>query len=386
MCRVSVRSMPPVGQVVDLGGPPDQDRVLSDSFSEDRPPITIRDLGNPPEKYLDSKRHPPAGTEKLHRAVGSQLIYNRQSYESLFLGALTSDRFLTFLRLHLATAQGGSRRLAAYEVDSAGTTEVAEENALEFFPQDRVELRIPVAPGTSLSSERLLFGLSTDYHNQLETYGSLIRQLHHARVTAPLLMGWWPWTAFYDGLNEGLALTNADWEAAHLKSLGYKMFLIDDGYQYARGEYATTNATKYPHGMASLFYQIHGLGLTPAIWTAPFQVSVRSWVYKHHPDWPVKNANGQPIHGGSLDGGKEPLFILDTTNPSAQAYLRMTYSTLVKRWGVHFIKMDFMDDTAVEGYYYKPGTTALEAQRIGLQIIRDTVGEDVYLDKDGSPC
>jgi alpha-galactosidase len=43
-----------------------------------------------------------------------------------------------------------------------------------------------------------------------------------------------------------------------------------------------------------------------------------------------------------------------------------------------------MDDSAVEGYRYKPNTTALEAQRIGLQVIRDAVGDDVYLDKDGS--
>jgi hypothetical protein len=47
--------------------------------------------------------------------------------------------------------------------------------------------------------------------------------------------------------------------------------------------------------------------------------------------------------------------------------------------------MDFMEDTAIEGYYYKPNTTALEAQRTGLQIIREAVGESVLLDKDGSP-
>ncbi len=43
-----------------------------------------------------------------------------------------------------------------------------------------------------------------------------------------------------------------------------------------------------------------------------------------------------------------------------------------------------MDDTAVEGAYYRPNTTAMEAQRIGLKIIRETVGEHVVLDKDGS--
>jgi len=44
-----------------------------------------------------------------------------------------------------------------------------------------------------------------------------------------------------------------------------------------------------------------------------------------------------------------------------------------------------MDDTAIEGYYYRSHTTAYEAQRIGLEIIRNAVGEHVLLDKDGSP-
>ena len=64
--------------------------------------------------------------------------------------------------------------------------------------------------------------------------------------------------------------------------------------------------------------------------------------------------------------------------------MRKTYSTLVNEWGIHSIKMDFMDDSLIEGYYHEPNTTALEAQRIGLKIIRDTVGDNVYLDKDGS--
>jgi hypothetical protein len=65
--------------------------------------------------------------------------------------------------------------------------------------------------------------------------------------------------------------------------------------------------------------------------------------------------------------------------------MRQTYRTLVREWGVRFIKLDFMDTTAIEGYRHRPNTTALEAQRIGLQVIRDAVGEEVILDKDGSP-
>lgn len=88
---------------------------------------------------------------------------------------------------------------------------------------------------------------------------------------------------------------------------------------------------------------------------------------------------------GETKEQSDELYVLDTTHPGAQEYLRQTYSTLVKDWGIRYIKLDFMEDSAVEGFYHRPNTTALEAQRTGLQIIRETVGEDVLLDKDGGP-
>src|SRR5437660_4121852 len=196
-------------------------------------------------------------------------------------------------------------------------------------------------------------------------------------------MGWWSWTAYYFGLNEGSALTNAHWLAQHLKSVGYRFFHIDEGYQYARGEYATPDYALVPNGIAAMERKIRSEGLIPGVWTAPFEVADRSWVYENHRDWLVRNAKGEPIRIGQVSG-KDRLFVLDTTNPGAQEYLRKTYSTLVNEWGIHYIKMDFMDDSGIEGYYFKPNTTAMEAQRLGLKIIRDTVGDNVYLDKDGS--
>ncbi len=356
-------------RILDLGGPAALDRVLSDSFSEDRPALKIRDLGD---------------VEGVHRGVGSQLFYNRQSHVSFFVGALTSNRFLTVSRLHV----GGSLndpQIEAFEVDSTGTTELTKENSLKQSPsEDQMELSLAVAPGAALDSERLFFGVSGDYHSQLETYGSLIRVLHHARTSSPSPMGWWSWTAYYFGLNEGTALTNAHWLAQHLKSLGYQFFHIDEGYQYARGEYATPDSTLFPNGMAALERRIRSEGLIPGVWTAPFQVADRSWIYENHRDWLVHNAKGDPIRIGQV-GGKDRLFVLDTTNPGAQEYLRQTYSTLINEWNIGYIKLDFMEDTAVEGFFYRPNTAALEAQKIGLQIIRQAVGEQVLLDKDGSP-
>ena len=356
--------------VVNLNGPASADRILSDSFSEDIPQLAIRELAD--------------GPKGMHRAVGSQLIYNRQSRESLFLGALTSDRLLTIFHLKEQTA-GGSTQIVSYDAVATGTTEILKAESLKDSPaSEQVDLSLAVNSGNSLPAERLMFAIGTDYHAQLEQYGHVIGVLHKARVNTPTPMGWWSWTAYYFGLNQGAALTNMEWLSGNLKQLGYNYFFIDEGYQYARGEYSTPDAHLFPRGMGYIGDQVRHNGLTFGIWTAPFEVSERAWVFQNHKDWLLHNAAGQLIHLGHVHDQNDALYVLDPTNPGAQEYLRQTYRTLYN-WGIRLIKMDFMDASAVEGSFYRPNTTALEAQRIGLEIIRNTVGDDVILDKDGSP-
>jgi alpha-galactosidase len=374
----TIRSLEAMGEpvvdlsVVNLGGGQSADRVLSDSFSEDWPDLALYDLGGA-----------PGG---MHRGTGSQLIYNRESKQSLFLGALTSDRFLTLMHLK-ADGAGAQAKIASYTVESTGTTEIQKDFDLKDSPaDDQVELSLPVNPGEDMVSERVLFEAGPDYHSQLLAYGDAVRRLHHARVSSETPIGWWSWTVYYGAINEGEVLANGDWQAKHLQSLGYKYFQIDEGYQYARGEFATPNATQFPDGLRFVGHRLTGEGLTFGIWTAPFEVTTRALIYEHHKDWLVHNAKGEPIPIGLVWNQKsDVLYALDTTHPEAQAYMRDTYRKLVREWGVRFIKLDFMDTSAVEGYHYRPDTTALEAQRIGLQVIRDAVGEEVILDKDGSP-
>ena len=369
----AIRSVEAMGEpIINLGGGQSANRVLSDSFSEDWPDLALYDLG---------------GVHGgMHRGAGSQLIYNRESKQSLFLGALTSDRFLTLMHLQ-AEGMGAKTKIASYTVESTGTTEIQKEFDLKDSPaDDQVELSLPVKPGEDMVSERLMFEAGPDYHNQLLAYGDAVRRLHHARVSSETPIGWWSWTVYYGAINEGETLANGDWQAEHLKSLGYKYFQIDEGYQYARGEYTTPNATQFPDGLRFVGHHLTGEGLTFGVWTAPFEVTSRAWIYEHHKDWLVHNAKGQPVPIGDVwDQKTDVLYALDTTHPGAQQYMRDTYRTLAREWGVRFIKLDFMDTTAIEGYRYRPNTTALEAQRIGLQVIRDAVGEEVILDKDGSP-
>ncbi len=251
----AIRSVEAIGgPILNLGGRESADRVLSDSFSEDWPDLKLYDLGQA-----------PGG---MHRGAGSQLIYNRESKQSLFLGALTSDRFLTLMHLKVQGI-GARSKIVAYTVESNGTTEIQKDFDLKNSPsEDQVELSLPVTAGEAIVSERLMFEAGWDYHNQLVAYGDAIRRLHHARISSETPIGWWSWTAYYGAINEGEALANADWQSEHLKSLGYKFFQIDEGYQYARGEYTTANATQFPDGMRFVGHRITGDGLTLGVWTA----------------------------------------------------------------------------------------------------------------------
>jgi hypothetical protein len=312
----------------------------------------------------------------MHRATWSQLIYNRESKESLLLGALSADRFLTLMHLKYQ-GTGNDAKITSYTVDSTGTTEIQKEKVKEV-----VDLSLSLDDGQKMASERVMIALGSDYHGQLLAYGDAIRRLHNARIAGPNMIGWWSWTSYHMAVNEGAVLTNAQWEAENLKSLGYNYLFIDEGYQYARGEYATPNARLFPHGMRAIGDEVRDLGLTFGIWTGPFEVSNRSWVYEHHQDWLVHTADGVPIPIVAEQG--DTIYALDTTHPGAQEYMRQTYTTMTREWGVRYIKLDFMDRTSIEGCHYRPNTTALEAQRIGLEVIRKAVGDDVLLDKDGS--
>jgi alpha-galactosidase len=154
----SIRGLEAIGEpLLNLGGSTLANRILSDSFSEDWPELQIYNLGKV-----------PGG---IHRGVGSQLIYNREAKQSLFLGALTSDRFLTLLHLQ-TSGSGDDTKIGSFSVDSTGTTEVQKEFDLKSNPtEDQIELSLPVERGAEMKSERLMLQAGPDYHNQLLAYG-----------------------------------------------------------------------------------------------------------------------------------------------------------------------------------------------------------------------
>ncbi|MCL5670008.1 MAG: melibiase, partial [Acidobacteria bacterium] len=241
----AIRDVDAIGNpLVNLESTEAGDRFMFESFAED-PTIPIGGLDQAPKGgYLGFR---------------DALIYNLHSKQSLLLAALTENRFLTTLHLKVQKPPMGSSTIGAFTVDSTGTTEAVLMRD-DVAPAQQVELSLPVAPGKELASETVMFAAGADYHAQLEAYGAAVRVLHHARVSSKPPMGWWSWTAFYGGMNEGEVLTNAKWLAKYLKQFGFNFCHLDEGYDYARGEYTTANATQFPDGMGNVGYKITNMG------------------------------------------------------------------------------------------------------------------------------
>ncbi len=186
---------------INLGSTEGADRFMFESFTED-PTIPIGGLDQAPDGAYVGFR--------------DGLIYNLHSKQSLLLAALTENRFVTTLHLKVQKPPMGASSIGSFTVDSTGTGEAVLLRD-DIPPAQRVQLSLPVAPGKELSSETVMFAAGADYRAQLEAYGEAVRRLHQARVSSKPPMGWWSWTAFYGGMNEGEVLTNAKWLAKHLK-------------------------------------------------------------------------------------------------------------------------------------------------------------------------
>lgn len=361
-----IRSVEAIGdQPLNLAGPERHDRVMSDA--EEMPPIL--DLGNA-----------PAG---LHLGIGSQLIYNTESRQSAFFGALTAERFMTMIHLQ-ARGSVSDPHISMLTVDSTGTTEMLRQRSyVKYLPPDeQYDVNLYIAPGKSLASERLMFAAGSGYGAQLEAYGAAVRQLHRARVGARTMMGWVSDLVYGDdAITEGYARTNAQWMAEHLKKYGFNHVRVDAVKLAVPTDDVTSDASRFPHGMWGLTRQISQLGLNVGGWVDLLGIEETSFIYRQHKDWLVKNARGQPLWLVRKRPGGPPLngYVLDATHPGAQKYLRRIFRTMVREWGWRQIDLDGITTWSIEGYRHRPNTTALEAYRIALQIVRETVGDQVRL-------
>ena len=234
-----------------------------------------------------------------------------------------------------------------------------------------------LAVGETYVMERFMLAVGAPYgeNTLLTSYADAVAALNNCIPTGNLPVGWCSWSCFYGDVNEDRIRTAADMQDLYAYHGRANLIQIDDGWQRSGsfcGEWVT-DEKKFPEGMAATSEYVREIGLTFGLWLAPLLLDDQSEYYdslKHlaMPDVTL----GEHYHPFNLG------------TPAYHDHLRKTFRRMVDEFGATYFKLDFLA-AAVRffngrGRFVKfPDGYCIEVQRKALEVIRETVGDDVFL-------
>ena len=151
-----------------------------------------------------------------------------------------------------------------------------------------------VDPGASLPSEELVIMSGLDGYALLEDFAGRWGRRMGALKWDHAPTGWCSWYYYFEKITESDMLENVKFLKGRRAEYPLEYIQLDDGYQSALGDWLVCNE-KFPHGLKFLGDEIRAAGFKPAIWLAPFMVEERSKLYAAHPDWMLRDKDGQTV-------------------------------------------------------------------------------------------
>lgn len=255
-----------------------------------------------------------------------------------------------------------------------------------FVAMDRRRMRVvegmrgdalTLASGGKRALDGLFLALG-DVGTGLDAYAARVASLHPPAVArSPARGGWGSWNLYYAGIDATKLRDEATWASETLVPLGMNDFLLDDGYEPHWGAWQASPA--FGAELATLTAEQTALGLSPAIWLAPFYVDVEDALVGAHPDWFVKKPNGELR---TYDNFGPTYAALDVTNPDARAHA-LDAIAQYRSWGYRTLKIDFLFGGAVSGVRAE-NVTGLESYQRWMEAIREAAG-DLHIIGCGAP-
>jgi alpha-galactosidase len=186
---------------------------------------------------------------------------------------------------------------------------------------------------------------------------------------------WCSWYSLYHAINEPLLHKIFK----ELTDLPFDVLQVDDGWQKDIGDWEPNS--KFPSGMKALAEEIKRTGRRAGLWLAPLIATRSSKLFRHHPDWFLRQKDGRLVSAGFNWG--EHLYALDTTRPDVTDWLTALMKQ-VRAWGFDYIKLDFLYGGALKGKRFNDAPREA-AYRACLQTLRDAMGVDAYFLTCGTP-
>ena len=193
----------------------------------------------------------------------------------------------------------------------------------------------------------------------------------------PAPTAWCSWYHYFTSVTEDDMYENL--AAIGEAELPVDVVQLDDGWQAELGDWLTLSSRFT--SLEQVVGRIREAGRRAGIWVAPFLVGQGSAVFKEHPDWLIRGADGALASAGH--NWDQDVYGLDVTHPGAADYLRRTFGWL-SSIGFDYFKIDFIYAGALDGSR-RDGSEPLVAYRRGVSLIRETIGAEAYLLGCGAP-
>jgi alpha-galactosidase len=239
---------------------------------------------------------------------------------------------------------------------------------------------LEVAPGESWELEELTYRSGPDRPALLDRLAARLAESHPPPPWPAPPSGWCSWYCFGPRVTAQQVLDNLDVIARSIPGLKY--IQIDDGYQPAMGDWLETGAA-FGGDVRAVLRQIRERGFEPAIWVAPFIAEKDARLFREHPDWFVKDADGTPLRSDRVSFGgwrHGPWYALDGTHPEARRHLENVFRTMREEWGCTYFKLDANFWGAIHGgRFHDPRATRIEAYRRGMEAVRRGAGDAFLL-------
>ena len=140
-----------------------------------------------------------------------------------------------------------------------------------------------------LGAEIDIFGRYAEYLRQ---------QFGQGRAVRPWRV-WCSWYSLYTAVDENSLHTIF----SELKDLPFDVLQVDDGWQKAIGDWQAND--KFPSGMQALAKSIKITGRKAGLWLAPLLVVPSSETFRQHPDWVLRDVQGQLVNAGFNWGARK---------------------------------------------------------------------------------
>jgi len=246
-----------------------------------------------------------------------------------------------------------------------------------------------LCPGEMFAVEPLAYWRSDqDAARIAAQWAELLGKRMSARVSAPYQRGWCSWYHYFDAITEDALRANLGKLRELHREFPVDVVQLDDGFQAALGDWEHTNA-KFPSGLKRIADEIRAAGFTAGLWTAPFLAARDSNLMSAHPDWFIRNQNGEPqpvAHNPSWTAAEDKsAYALDPSHPEFTQHQEQLFHRLVHEFGYGYLKLDFLFAAAAAGRHYDSNLTRAQILRRGLETIRRAAGDETFILGCGCP-